>query len=114
MICALAKILRVCASILEAWETITPLYSLFLYAKNSALILRPFFKTEAKTSGICKSHSIFLESSSVTIIELVPSIEELIPRVPTVPEKGAIIFLPWSFAITPPFFIFSNLIGSRS
>ena len=42
---------------------------------------------------ILLSQSIFLESSSVTIMESVPKIEELIPRVPIVPENGAVIVL---------------------
>ena len=93
LICALAKMLLVCASTLEACEIIIPVYSLFLYARNFALTFSPCFKTPAKTSGICKSQSIFLESSSVTIMESVPKIEELIPLVPIVPENGAVIVL---------------------
>ena len=102
------NILLVCASTLEVRETITPLYNLSLY-KNFALTFNPFFNLAAKISGICKSHNIFLESSSVSIIESVPNIDELIPRVPTVPEKGAIIFLSCSFAIISPFFAALNL-----
>ena len=114
LICALANILLVCASTLEVRETITPLYNLSLYAKNFALTLNPFFNLAAKISGICKSHNIFLESSSVSIIESVPNIDELMPRVPTVPEKGAIIFLSCSFAIISPFFAALNFNGSNN
>ena len=40
-------------------------------------------------------------------MESVPKIEELIPRVPIVPEKGAVIVLSCSLAITPPFLTFA-------
>ena len=47
-------------------------------------------------------------------MESVPNIDELIPRVPTVPEKGAIIFLLCNLAIISPSLIASNFIGSIS
>ena len=46
-------------------------------------------------------------------MESVPKIEELMPRVPIFPVKGAVMVLFCSLAITPPFLTFvCNFIGS--
>ena len=49
-------------------------------------------KSEELTSAQNRRY-IKLQDELVTIMESVPRIEELIPRVPTIPEKGATIVL---------------------